>query len=113
MDYHFSTPVDTSTIDQWERYASLCDGIPVRVHSNQVLEDLGCIRAQEDWRKRVDPSLSRNVKGLLGPHFNVASAMFPETYPDRLEILAYFNEYVGLHDDVVEEVDKTGVCIFA
>ncbi|KAK4459663.1 isoprenoid synthase domain-containing protein [Cladorrhinum samala] len=39
--------------------------------------------------------------------YNIVSTLFPETKPERVEVLSYFNEFVGLHDDVVEEVQQS------
>ncbi|KAK4166981.1 isoprenoid synthase domain-containing protein [Cladorrhinum sp. PSN259] len=103
MNYTHSNiiPVSSYSTD------GLCDGIPLRLHKRQILEDLGCIRvrAQEDWRAHVAPI--GLVKGLLGPEYNLVSTMFPECKPERVEVLSYFNEFVGLHDDVVEEVQQS------
>ena len=103
MEYRYSTVVDPSTYDT----EGLCDNIPLRIHRSQEPEDLGAIRAQEDWREHVAPLGFK--KASLGPKFNFLSVAFPETFPERMEVLAYFNEFIFLHDDVVEEVDKAKV----
>lgn len=33
----------------------LCDGIPLGIHRNIIDEDIGAIRAQEDWKRFVGP----------------------------------------------------------
>ncbi len=73
--YQYSRLVDPAAYDG----QGLCDGIPLRVHRNQILEDLGYIRAQEDWRKYIAPI--GNAKGLLGPEYNIVSTMFPFPRP--------------------------------
>ncbi|KAJ6097682.1 Fusicoccadiene synthase [Penicillium canescens] len=100
MEYRYSSIVDPSTYET----EGLCSGISVCVHQNQDTEDLGCIRAREDWRTYVAPL--GFYKGSLGPRFNLLSVAFPETPPERLEILAYLTEYIFLHDDAVETVDQ-------
>ncbi|KAK2590016.1 hypothetical protein QQS21_012304 [Conoideocrella luteorostrata] len=101
MDYRYSSAVDTSVYNT----QGLCNGIALRVNKYQQTEDLGAIKAQADWRKYVAPM--GFVKASLGPKYNFLSVAFPETKPDRMEILAYFNEFIFLHDDEVEAVDKT------
>ncbi|KAK0704456.1 isoprenoid synthase domain-containing protein [Lasiosphaeris hirsuta] len=100
MDYHYSTIVDPATYET----EGLCDGVSLRLHLSQEPEDLGAIRAQEDWRRLVAPVGFK--RGSLGPEYNFLSVAFPETIPDRMEILAYFDEFIFLHDDVVEAVDQ-------
>ncbi|KAF4978237.1 hypothetical protein FZEAL_5342 [Fusarium zealandicum] len=100
MEYQYSTIVDPSAYEA----EGLCDGIPLRIHQSQEPENLGAIRAQEDWRKHVAPVGLK--KASLGPKYNFLSVAYPETKPERMEVLAYFNEFIFLHDDVVEEVDK-------
>ncbi|KAM5349173.1 hypothetical protein ACJ41O_008996 [Fusarium nematophilum] len=101
MEYKYSTIVDPSTYET----QGLCDGIPLRVHQTQETEDLGAIRAQEDWREHVAPLGFK--KASLGPEYNFLSVAFPEMRPERMEVLAYFDEFIFLHDDVVEEVDQS------
>lgn len=103
MDFKYSTAVDPLTYQT----LGLCDSIPVRVHQGQKHEDSGAITAQEHWNDHIAPL--GLVKASLGPQFNFLSVAFPEMLPDRMEILAYFNEYIFLHDDVVEAVDKVQV----
>ncbi|KXX73481.1 Fusicoccadiene synthase [Madurella mycetomatis] len=100
MEYRYSTIVDQSTYET----EGLCEGIPLRLHHSQESEDLGAIKAQEDWATLVGPA--EFIKASLGPKFNFLSVAFPETIPDCMEVLAYFNEFIFLHDDVVEAVDQ-------
>ncbi|KAK0611904.1 hypothetical protein B0T14DRAFT_571759 [Immersiella caudata] len=37
------------------------------------------------------------------------SVIFPETKPGRMEVLAYFHEYIAMHDDISELGDEAGV----
>ncbi|KAK4445883.1 isoprenoid synthase domain-containing protein [Podospora aff. communis PSN243] len=103
MTYVYSKQIDPSTYETH----GLCENIPLRAHQDTISEDIGAIRAQEDWRRHVDPCLGQ-VKGSLGPVYSILSVMFPETKPDRMEILAYFHEYIAMHDDVAELGDKAG-----
>lgn len=103
MEYRYSTIVDPSTYET----EGLCDDVPLRIHQTQETEDLGAIRAQEDWRKHVAPH--GFVRASLGPEYNFLSVAFPEVLPDRMGVLAYFDEFIFLHDDVVEAVDKAKV----
>jgi hypothetical protein len=103
MEYRYSTVVNPSNYET----EGLCEGIPLRVVRDQEVEDLGVIRAQEDWRKYVAPLGFK--RGSLGPQWNFLSVAFPETLPERMEVLAYFDEFIFLHDDVVEAVNKTEV----
>ena len=103
MEYRYSAIVDPATYET----EGLCGEIPLRIHQTQETEDLGAIRAQEDWKKHVGPL--GFTRASLGPKYNFLSVAFPETLPDRMEVLAYFDEFIFLHDDVVEAVDKAKV----
>ena len=106
MEYRHSSVVDPSTYET----AGLCEGVPLRLHKTQDKEDFGAIRAQWDWRTHVSPTVSKRYCGSLGPEYNFLSVAFPETIPERMELLAYFDEFIFLHDDVVEAVDQKEVC---
>ncbi|KJZ79476.1 hypothetical protein HIM_00945 [Hirsutella minnesotensis 3608] len=101
MDYHFSSLIDPSTYDNDGLYSN----VPLRVNQDPIAEDLGTIRAQEDWRKHVAPI--GFYKGGLGPRFNFMTCTIPECLPGRLEIISYANELAFLHDDVVDNIGKT------
>lgn len=92
MEYQYSRVVDPS------EYVTegLCDGIPLRVHYNPDFEDIGAVRAQEDWSKHVAPV--KNYKGGLGPEYSFMTVAVPECLPDRLELISYANELAFLHD---------------
>lgn len=92
MEYRYSEIVDPSTYD----LEGLCDGIPLRVNRHADLEDIGAIRAQEDWSKHVNPV--KSYRGGLGPRFSFMAVSIPECLPERLEIISYANEFAFLHD---------------
>jgi hypothetical protein len=95
MQYEFSNLLETS---QYET-DGLCDGIPVRKHIAEDLEEVGAFKAQEDWRKLVAP-LS-NYKGGLGPSHNFMAVSLPECLPERFEVVSYANEFAFLHDGIL------------
>ncbi|KAK3389368.1 putative geranylgeranyl diphosphate synthase [Podospora didyma] len=100
MEFKYSYPVDPSEYDD----DGLCRGYPLRNHRDAELVDLGTLRAQENWRRLVGPL--GIYKGGLGPKFNFVSLALPECLPDRIEVIAYLNEMVFIHDDGVEDVSK-------
>jgi len=109
MKYRYSSIVDPPTYQT----AGLCDGAPLRLHQTQESEDVGAITAQWDWRKHVSHHVSHRYRGSLGPEYNFLSVAFSEVLPDRMEFLAYFDEFIFLHDDVVEAVDQKEVYLAA
>ncbi|KIK55691.1 hypothetical protein GYMLUDRAFT_248501 [Collybiopsis luxurians FD-317 M1] len=100
MEFRYSTKLDPSTYDT----EGLCDGIDLRKHNFTFLEDRGAIRAQADWTKYV--SAVADYRGTLGPEYSFISVIIPECLPDRLEIVAYANEFGVLYDDVIEFLDQ-------
>ncbi|KAI0846488.1 putative geranylgeranyl diphosphate synthase [Daldinia vernicosa] len=78
----------------------LCDGLPVRKHINEDLEEIGTLKAQEDWRDLVAPI--SNYKGGLGHKHNFMTVLLPECLPDRFEIVSYANEFAFLQDDATD-----------
>ena len=103
MEFKYSYPVDPSKYDD----DGLCEGYPLRNHRDAELVDLGTLRAQEDWRRLVGPL--GTYKGGLGAEYNFVSLALPECLPDRIEVIAYLNEMVFIHDDMVEDVSKQQV----
>lgn len=92
MQYLHSKLIDPSTYET----EGLCDGIPLRAHLSRELEDIGTIRAQQDWNKYVGPI--NQYEGGLGPQYSFMTVSVPECLPDRLEIISYANEFAFLHD---------------
>ena len=92
MEYRFSTLMDTSAYET----EGLCDGLPLRVHNDPLLEEIGTIRAQEDWSRLVSP-IEHYAGGLAAQHSFMAMNV-PECIPERLEIISYANEFAFLHD---------------
>lgn len=74
----------------------LCDGIPLRAHNHPRYEEIGALRAQEDWSRLVSPL--KHYKGGLAPKYNFLQISIPECLPERLEIISYANEIAFLHD---------------
>jgi hypothetical protein len=85
-------------------------GIPIRVHNNRELEDYGCIRAQHDWSNTIAPL--GFYKGGLTSRLGFLSAVVPECLPDRLEFLAYVNEFEFIYDDMTDKLEDCQVCVF-
>ncbi|KAI0526192.1 geranylgeranyl pyrophosphate synthase [Xylaria bambusicola] len=101
MPYSYSTVVDPSTYET----EGLCDGIDLRKHIAADLEEIGTLRAQEDWRRLVGP-VAKPYKGGLNPAYSFMTVSVPECIPERLEIISYANEFAFLHDDVIEVASK-------
>ncbi|MCJ1461457.1 hypothetical protein MMC07_000054 [Pseudocyphellaria aurata] len=96
MDFQYSELIDPSLYDA----QGLCDGIPLRRHKDPMREDIGSIRAQEDWAKLVAPT--GFYRGGLGPEYSFMRVAVPECLPERLEVISYANEYAFLYDDIME-----------
>ncbi|KAK8067601.1 geranylgeranyl diphosphate synthase [Apiospora saccharicola] len=96
MEYRYSQLLHSS---QYET-EGLCDGLLVRKHNTEDLEEVGTFKAQEDWRTLVAP-ISK-YKGGLGPRHSFMAVSLPECLPDRFEIVSYANEFAFLHDDVTD-----------
>lgn len=71
-------------------------GIPLRVHKDELSEIIGGLRAQKDWNNHV--SAIKDYNGGLGKPYSFISVTVPECLPERLEIMAYANEYAFLYD---------------
>jgi hypothetical protein len=96
MHFKHSTIVDRSEYDM----EGLCDNsLDLRIHTHPELEELGTIRAQNDWRKFVGPV--NNYRGGLGPKWNFMAIAVPECLPERLEIISYANEFAFMYDGML------------
>lgn len=92
MEYQYSNILHPSQNDT----DGLCDGLMVRKHVAEDLEEIGTFKAQADWRDLVAPL--RNYKGGLGPKHSFMAVSLPECLPERFEIVSYANEFAFLHD---------------
>jgi hypothetical protein len=98
MRYQHSEAVDRATY----RDDGLAGNMQLRVHSESHKEVTGTLRAQRDWNRLVNPV--KNYRGGLGDRFSFMSATVPECLPERLELLAYANEYAFLYDGMLQLV---------
>jgi ophiobolin F synthase len=96
MSYSYSTIIDPSTYET----QGLCDGIDLRRHVAADLEEIGTLRAQEDWRRLVGP-VAKPYKGGLNANYSFMTVSVPECIPERLEIISYANEFAFLHDGML------------
>ena len=94
MEYAFSTVIEPSSYET----EGLCEGIDLRQSKYSYFEERGAIRAQRDWAKWVAPVPATGFRGSLGPRYNFLTLTVPECKPERLEIIAYANEFAFLHD---------------
>ena len=92
MNFRFSDTIESSTYET----EGLCDGFSLRKHKEYFKEISEALRAQGDWAKRVSPL--NHYKGSLGPKYSFLQVTIPECLPDRLEILAYADEFSFLYD---------------
>ncbi|KAK3345873.1 isoprenoid synthase domain-containing protein [Lasiosphaeria hispida] len=102
MEFRYSSVLDPSIYDTATQ--GLLDGVQIRVHKGRVLDDLGIIRAQKDWREHVSPL--NGYRGCLHPGHSYVTILVPECLPDRLEIMGYATEFAFLQDDVFENEDR-------
>lgn len=56
----------------------------------------GCLRAQNDWDANVGNIAG--YQGGIGDPYSFMAVTLPECLPERLEILAYANEFAFLYD---------------
>lgn len=96
MDYIYSTILDPKDYET----EGLCDGIELRRNKNTQREDSGAIRAHHDWAKYVGPCCE--YRGTLGPVYSFMTVCVPECIPDRLELIAYANEFAFMHDGKID-----------
>ncbi|KAL8792041.1 MAG: hypothetical protein Q9195_005382 [Heterodermia aff. obscurata] len=98
MKYEHSTLVTPSTYSDF----GFCGGIPLRESKYGHLADKGSQRAQEDWNQFIGGTVLPGFGGCMSPRFNMTSVTIPECLPDRMEVIAYANEFAFLQDDVTE-----------
>jgi fusicocca-2,10(14)-diene synthase/ophiobolin F synthase len=108
MEYRHSQVVDPSLYDN----DGLFEGIALRVHHNTELEDRGCLRARRDWQQLHD-SVPSTYTGVMGPEYSFVSTWFPETLPDRFELMAYMHEMAFLFDDIIDDAEDPTVFAMA
>ncbi|KAK7927485.1 geranylgeranyl diphosphate synthase, partial [Apiospora marii] len=92
MEYRYSEVVDPSSYDA----EGLGGGIDVRRSRFMELEDRGAIRAHQDWARLVGPC--KGYCGGLGPDYSFISVVMPECMPERMEVVAYANEFAFMYD---------------
>ncbi|KAK7956524.1 fusicoccadiene synthase [Apiospora aurea] len=96
MEFRYSEIVDPPLHET----EGLSGGIDVRKSRFTELEDRGAIRAHQDWARHVGPCTG--YRGGLGPEYSFISVVMPECIPERMEVVAYANEFAFMYDDIVE-----------
>lgn len=92
MEYKHSNLIDPSTYDN----LGLCESLLLRESKNAHAADIGCLRAQSDWKRYFGRTV--DFVGCMSPRFNALAVAIPEALPERLEITAYANEFAFLLD---------------
>ena len=92
MDLKYSEVIAQSCYDA----QGLCDGIELKRHKYSRREDIGAIRAHEDWAKFVSPISF--YRGGLAAEYSFIRVAIPECIPERLEVVSYACEYAFLYD---------------
>lgn len=73
--------------------ANICS---FKVHKDYHKDINGCLRAQRDWKNHVGPI--DEWYGGIGDSWSFVAATMPECLPERLEVIAYANEFAFLYD---------------
>ena len=92
MEYKHSIIVHPSNYET----EGLCDGIPLRMNTHSDLEDIGTIRAQQDWSSLV--SKVENYRGGMGPKYSFMSVSGAQCLPPTVEVISFAKEFAFLHD---------------
>lgn len=95
MEFQYSHVLDPATYET----GGLSGDIPLRRHKTPFKEDIGAIRAQEDWSRLITPM--KNYKGGLSYQYGLMQVAVPECIPERLEIISYANELAFLYDGML------------
>ena len=104
MDMQYSSVLDPSSLGDLQ---GLCNGLEIRLHNDHQVEDLAIIRAHEDWEENVGPI--GDFKGIMHPRHSLVSICMPGCLPERLDIVAYANEFGFFHDDLFEDAEHEKV----
>ena len=104
MDMQYSSVLDPSSLGDLQ---GLCNGLEIRLHNDHQVEDLAIIRAHEDWEENVGPI--GDFKGIMHPRHSLVSVCMPGCLPERLDIVAYANEFGFFHDDLFEDAEHEKV----
>ncbi|KAK8127934.1 fusicoccadiene synthase [Apiospora sp. TS-2023a] len=99
----YSNVVDPSSYET----EGLGGGIDVRKSRFTELEDRGAIRAHQDWARHVGPC--KGYRGGLGPEYSFVSVVMPECIPERMEVVAYANEFAFMYDGACGQTENNEV----
>lgn len=92
MEFQYSDILEPSMYQT----GGLSGDIPLRRHKTPFKEDIGAIRAQEDWSRLITPM--KGYKGGLSRKYGLMQVGVPECRPERLEVISYANELAFLYD---------------
>jgi hypothetical protein len=77
--------------------------VPLRMHKDWTAEEKGAKRMQREWSQYVYPL--EGYHGELGARYHFVSVTMPGCLPERLEVIAYANEFAFLYDGIVQTHD--------
>ncbi|KAK0614967.1 isoprenoid synthase domain-containing protein [Bombardia bombarda] len=101
MEYRYSEVIDPSVYETDGLVTN--SAVALRRHKDSFSEIIGSLRAQRDWSEKVSPV--HGYHGNLGKTFSFMRVCVPECLPERLETIAYANEYAFIYDDEMEKLD--------
>ena len=92
----FSMGCSFKTPCQKNKVGGLCEDIAVRRRKKCIKEEVGSLRAQDDWSRLVGPT--KHFRGSLAHSYSFMQLTVSECLPARLETISYANELAFLHD---------------
>lgn len=92
MEYKYSVPLDPSIIG-----TQFQTTLPLRKSMHEDLAIRGSENFKRDWEQNVGP-VGDFVGGGSNPKGHIIALLYPETIPERIEIMSYFFDHVFFYD---------------
>ncbi|KAG4430926.1 hypothetical protein IFR05_013584 [Cadophora sp. M221] len=100
--WKYSVPVNEDVARRTGCFTTL----PIRIHSRDDIANQATIKSVTDWGENVGDGWDKKSGSALCSVGNWCSFIFPESLPERLEVITYLANLGNIHDDACEEMSS-------
>jgi hypothetical protein len=95
--WKYSVPVDRDVT----RETGLCfTTLPIRIHSCDDIANEATLKSIKDWGEAIGDGWDKKSGSALCSVGNWCSFIFPESLPDRLQVITYLANLGNIHDGI-------------
>ncbi|KAK0113545.1 hypothetical protein ONS95_013796 [Cadophora gregata] len=80
--------------------------LPIRIHCRDDIANQATLKSVKDWGQSMKDGWDKKSGSALCSVGNWCSFIFPESLPERLDVITYLTNLGNIHDDACEEMSS-------